>query len=91
MKIGGLDIGPAHAARRNISIACWLAGLKEISTKPESQDGKPGCNIARESVPLRTPPPSLALKTPRTTLESTTPTHQPPPLKPPNPPPPVPV
>ena len=51
MKIGGLDIGPAHAARIHISIVCWMAGLKEISTKPESQDGKPGCNIARESVP----------------------------------------
>ena len=51
MKICGLDIGPAHAARKNISIACWLARLKEISTKPESQDGKPGCNIARDSVP----------------------------------------
>ena len=29
MKIGGLYIGPAHAARRNISVVCWLAGLNE--------------------------------------------------------------
>ena len=85
MNIGGLDIVPTHAARINISVACWLAGLKEISTKPESQDGKPGCNIARESVPLRTPLTSLALKTPE---QHTTPQSRPNNLSPnpPNPP-----